>query len=284
AGGEIAPAADGNRQGFLTFLRGMGGAVLNSMTYSPGGGLLDARLASLDRTRDAADRGYLFYINAFMPGVVPIESRNLVKTDRLGSSGACECKTDVQAFPAQIDSFGLQPVLIPAEAEPFSVVAKPVELDVEPCGVLPCQTAPLPHPVKPAAASRSTLPAGLLPGISGAFGIQRGLPLRTPPLQAGARLGGLAGQKGEHLTFLLQIPKGTRDLAIRTTGGTGNVDLLVGRGRPNGAGARSKARASRRAGNAETVHLHRPTPGSWYITLQGSAAFTGVTLTVENDR
>lgn len=137
-GGEIAGKEPGSRQGFLALLTPGLGFVRRASVHGAGT-FFDAEVRSLDRWRDGNDSGYLFLMNETSTvGIVPTWLRSLVRTDRDGSSGACEQCTELKIYEAWIDGVDVQPKLRDGGAEPFQIPAMPFELVEAPCGARPC--------------------------------------------------------------------------------------------------------------------------------------------------
>lgn len=79
--------------------------------------------------------------------------------------------------------------------------------------------------------------------------------------------------------FTLEVPPGSRRLSVRTSGGSGDVDLFV---RPASLPTEATyAAASKRAGNDEGVDIPTPAAGSWKVGLLRSQPYDGVDLDVE---
>lgn len=90
---------------------------------------------------------------------------------------------------------------------------------------------------------------------------------------------GVAATAGNLVYFYLQIPAGTTQLRIRTSGGTGDANLYA-----NAAGwatTTSYQQRSINAGNGETLTITNPPAGYYYISLHAASAFGGVTLSTE---
>ncbi|MET8338460.1 collagenase [Streptosporangium canum] len=90
----------------------------------------------------------------------------------------------------------------------------------------------------------------------------------------------VAASTGSHSYFYINIPAGTAQLKITTSGGTGNADLYYSPG--SWATANNYSKRSATAGNAETLTITSPQAGYHYITLYGTAAFTGVSVSSEH--
>ncbi|MFI6795714.1 PPC domain-containing protein [Streptosporangium canum] len=90
----------------------------------------------------------------------------------------------------------------------------------------------------------------------------------------------VAASTGNHSYFYINIPAGTAQLKITTSGGTGNADLYYS---PSSwATANNYSKRSAGAGNAETLTITSPQAGYHYITLYGTTAFTGVSVSSEH--
>lgn len=96
-------------------------------------------------------------------------------------------------------------------------------------------------------------------------------------LQNGAPVSGVSGGSGSTQYWTLTVPAGATNLQIRTTGGTGDVDLYVRRGsQPTTSSWDCRPYQS---GNNETCSVASPQAGTWHVMLRGYSAFSGVTLT-----
>ncbi|MFI6812504.1 collagenase [Nonomuraea sp. NPDC050328] len=87
---------------------------------------------------------------------------------------------------------------------------------------------------------------------------------------------GISAGQGGYAYFYLLVPAGTTRLTITTTGGSGNADLYY-----NGSSWATTGSYHQRAtgaGNAHTLTVTNPPSGYNYISLYGTAAFSGVTV------
>ena len=87
------------------------------------------------------------------------------------------------------------------------------------------------------------------------------------PLTSGVAKTGLGGAAGSARFFYIDVPAGTSQLVVQTSGGTGNVNLYT-----RWASIPTTVAYSCRpflAGNAETCTHNSPAPGRWYIGLSG---------------
>jgi serine protease len=95
-------------------------------------------------------------------------------------------------------------------------------------------------------------------------------------LRGGTPVSGISNPLDGVRYFRLEVPAGTTQLTLSTSGGTGDVDLYVKSGAlPSSSDYQC---APFLGGNAETCVFTSPTPGSWYVMLHGYNAFSGVTL------
>jgi pseudolysin/vibriolysin len=95
-------------------------------------------------------------------------------------------------------------------------------------------------------------------------------------LQNGVPVGNLSGAKGTKLYYTVQIPAGAKNLAITTSGGSGDEDLYVKFGStPTTSSYDCRPYIS---GNNESCTVSTPSTGTYYIMLNGYSAFSGVTL------
>ncbi len=101
-------------------------------------------------------------------------------------------------------------------------------------------------------------------------------PVATP-ISNGVAVTGLAGAAGSEVLYSIEVPAGVNGpLSITTSGGSGDVTLLVSRGEePTDANAQYR---SERPGNNETVRVDAPQAGTYYIKVLGVKAFDRVSL------
>jgi len=88
---------------------------------------------------------------------------------------------------------------------------------------------------------------------------------------------GISGDRYSLRIYKITVPVGRARLEIRTSGGHGNVDMLVLRGEVPSFNEYDRISAT--PNNAESVVVESPQAGDWYIALWGSAAYSGITLT-----
>lgn len=87
---------------------------------------------------------------------------------------------------------------------------------------------------------------------------------------------GLSGAIGSRQYFKIVVPAGQAKIMFKTSGGTGDCDMYVRFGSPPLLNAWDYRPA--RLGNAETVTVNVPAPGTWYVMLHGYKAYSGVSL------
>lgn len=98
----------------------------------------------------------------------------------------------------------------------------------------------------------------------------------VPGLVNGEAVPGLSGGAGDVTVYRIEVPAGAGNLRINSYGGSGDVSLHAAYGRiPD---ASDYDAVSARPGNNETIAVATPQPGTWYITLTGVRAFSGVSL------
>jgi len=95
-------------------------------------------------------------------------------------------------------------------------------------------------------------------------------------LQNGVPVSGLSGAKNAKLYYTVAVPSGAKNLAITTSGGSGDEDLYVKLGStPTTSSYDCRPYVT---GNNESCTSSSPTAGTYYIMLNGYRAFSGVTL------
>ncbi|MGQ3054751.1 MAG: endonuclease [Roseateles sp.] len=99
----------------------------------------------------------------------------------------------------------------------------------------------------------------------------------TVTLQAGVPVSNQAAAAGAWLRYRIDVPAGATNLTVRTSGGTGAVDLYVRAGSEPSASAYDCRPLV--VGNEETCSFAQPQATSYYIGLYGFKAFAGVALT-----
>jgi hypothetical protein len=86
----------------------------------------------------------------------------------------------------------------------------------------------------------------------------------------------MSASKGQWKHFTLDVPSGATSLSAVMSGGTGDADLYV---RFNAQPTTSSYNCRPyKNGNAETCSIDNPQAGTWYISVQAYATFSGVRL------
>src|SRR5262249_26269615 len=126
-------------------------------------------------------------------------------------------------------------------------------------------------------------------GFDAYSGVSLSASLITPtPLGPNSSLPSLSGDFTSETFYRITIPSGTTTLSVSTSGGTGDVDLLLRKGAPAACQPFPDAvfadcvydQFSAGDGNAETINVPNPTAGDWYLDLLGYDAYSGVKLDV----
>jgi hypothetical protein len=95
-------------------------------------------------------------------------------------------------------------------------------------------------------------------------------------LTNGVTVTGLSGATGSFTNYKITVPTGQTQLKITMSGGTGDADLYVKRGaQPTLTVFDYRPYLT---GNNETVTVTNPVAGDWYISINGYAAYSGVSL------
>ncbi|MFC5527408.1 pre-peptidase C-terminal domain-containing protein [Rhodanobacter ginsengisoli] len=95
-------------------------------------------------------------------------------------------------------------------------------------------------------------------------------------LQNGVALTGQAGATGAQLFYTVVIPAGASNLVISTSGGTGDADLYTKFGsNPTLSSYDCRPYIT---GNNESCTVASPQAGTYYVMLNGYAAFSGVSI------
>jgi vibriolysin len=97
----------------------------------------------------------------------------------------------------------------------------------------------------------------------------------------GDSLGNLGASTGGELHFFISVPSGATNLALATSGGSGDGDLYVRFGaKPTTSSYDYRPYLN---GNAESVSVASPSAGTWYVMIRAYSTFSGVTLTASYD-
>lgn len=96
-------------------------------------------------------------------------------------------------------------------------------------------------------------------------------------LQNGVPVSNISGASGSSQFWKIDVPSGQTTLTLSISGGSGDADLYVQQGqKPT---LQSYACRPYKNGNSETCTFSPPAAGTYWVMLQGYAAFSGVTLT-----
>lgn len=100
----------------------------------------------------------------------------------------------------------------------------------------------------------------------------------VPVLLNNQSIGGLAGAARSWRYWKVAVPAGTAQLQVRTSGGTGDLDLFTQPGeKPTASSYNCRKEGST---NVETCSLSNPAPGWLYIGLYGYRAYSGASLQI----
>ncbi|RYZ43516.1 MAG: trypsin-like serine protease [Myxococcaceae bacterium] len=98
----------------------------------------------------------------------------------------------------------------------------------------------------------------------------------TPPGTTLLEKTGVSGAVNSFTHYAITVPAGATTLTVVQSGGTGDADLYVRQGsQPTTSAYNCRPYAS---GNAETCTLNSPAAGTWYVSVRGYSAFTGVSI------
>src|SRR6185369_9146587 len=128
----------------------------------------------------------------------------------------------------------------------------------------------------------------LIDGYEAYSGVTLSTNFVTPtPLNANASLTGLSGDFSSETFYRISVPAGITNLSVTTSGGTGDVDILLRKGAAavcqpfSGTLADCLAdKVSSFDGNAEAISVANPAAGDWYLDMLGYLEYTGVKLDV----
>lgn len=96
-------------------------------------------------------------------------------------------------------------------------------------------------------------------------------------LANGVPVTGLSGAKDSETTYTLVVPAGATNLKFVTSGGTGDADLYVRFGsKPTTSSYDCRGYTN---GNAESCAITTAQAGTYYVTVRGYAAYSGLSLT-----
>jgi len=89
----------------------------------------------------------------------------------------------------------------------------------------------------------------------------------------------MAATVGNYAYFYVQIPAGTSQLRIRSSGGSGDANLYANAA--TWATTGNYQQRSINAGNGETLTIANPPAGYYYVSLHAATGFSGVTISTE---
>jgi hypothetical protein len=109
-----------------------------------------------------------------------------------------------------------------------------------------------------------------------AVGVPGG-PVNVITLTNGQTVTGLGASTGNWLYYKIAVPSGQTQLQVKTTGGSGDLDLYVKLGgTPTTSSYTGKSEGST---STETVTISSPSAGDYYIGLYAYSTFSSVSLT-----
>jgi serine protease len=97
------------------------------------------------------------------------------------------------------------------------------------------------------------------------------------PLSNGVLLKAQSGAAASSTVYKLDVPAGALALTLRTLGGTGNVSIYVKAGAVASA-ASYDYKSAGNAGNTESVAISRPVAATYYVTVVGETAYSGLSV------
>ncbi|NVJ60154.1 MAG: S8 family serine peptidase [Gammaproteobacteria bacterium] len=98
------------------------------------------------------------------------------------------------------------------------------------------------------------------------------------PVGGSASLDNLSGARSSFNHYTVEIPSGMSSLSVVMSGGSGDADLYVRYGSQSTTS--SYDCRPYKNGNAETCTFTNPNAGTWYISIRGYSAYSGVNLDV----
>ena len=103
------------------------------------------------------------------------------------------------------------------------------------------------------------------------------VPDSSTVLTSGIMVAGQSGSVGASTVYKLDVPAGALALTLRTLGGSGNVSLYVKVGSV-GSATNYDFKSASSSGTSKSVAISRPRVASYYVTLVGDSAYSGVTV------
>jgi serine protease len=95
-------------------------------------------------------------------------------------------------------------------------------------------------------------------------------------LENGVAVSNLSGSSGTELRYTIEVPAGSTNLVIETSGGSGDADLYVRFGSPPTTSSYNCR--PYRNGNNESCSFATPQTGIYHIMVRGYSTFSGLTL------
>lgn len=118
--------------------------------------------------------------------------------------------------------------------------------------------------------------SGVNPGWTPALAIKPPPTTTSNQLQNGVPISGLYGATGSQQLWTITVPSGASNLTIQTSGGTGDADPYL---RFGSAPTTTTYDCGPVTGNNnEICSVPAPAPGTWYVLVDGYAAYSGMTL------
>ncbi|MCW8875756.1 MAG: PPC domain-containing protein [Kangiellaceae bacterium] len=94
-----------------------------------------------------------------------------------------------------------------------------------------------------------------------------------------ASLSDISGARRAWNHYTVEVPAGMASLTVAMSGGTGDADLYVRKaGQPTTSSYDCRPYKN---GNNETCSFTNPASGTWYISIRGYSAYSGVSLNAE---
>ena len=103
-------------------------------------------------------------------------------------------------------------------------------------------------------------------------------PSVTATLVSGTPVTSISGGVDSQKLYKIPITAGATRLMVTTSGGSGDVDILVRRGSPPTETSVDDCGSFGQT-NTESCDVPNPAAGDWFILLYGAEAYSGVTLT-----
>ena len=98
----------------------------------------------------------------------------------------------------------------------------------------------------------------------------------STPVSGGFTETGISPSRNENIAFTIDVPAGADSLEIDTSGGTGDIDLVVNFG--STPTRNDNDCLEQGAGNAHNCTITNPTEGTWFIIVRGRNASTDAQL------